>query len=157
MSNDRESAAAQVPRLAVGGIAFDGDRVLLIERRNPPAVGQFTIPGGKVEFQETLADALRREFREETRLEVDVGPMVTVIERIVRDGTTTYHYVIIDYLVTVTAGELQAGDDAAAARWVSPGELVALRCTDGLRPVLAQARELHERLRSTGHRGTGEP
>lgn len=127
------------PEVAVAGIAFDpAGRVLLIERGRGSARGQWTVPGGRVEGGETLAAALRREMLEETGLEVQVGALVTVFERIEADC----HYVIHDHLVLVTGGALQAGDDAAAARWVAWDELSSLPLSEGLMPVLERARDL---------------
>lgn len=127
------------PEVAVAGIAFDeGGRVLLIERGRGSARGQWTVPGGRVEGGETLAIALVREMREETGLEVEVGALVTVFERIGAD----HHYVIHDHLVRVIGGVLCAGDDAAAARWVAWDELSALPLSEGLMPVLERARAM---------------
>lgn len=133
------------PRVAVGGIAFDAaGRVLLVERGRPPALGRWTVPGGRVELGETLAQACARELREETGLEVQVGPVVEVLERISREpsGAIAFHYVIVDFLVTVRGGTLGAGDDVTAARWCDAGEQAALPLTDGLEPVLDKARAL---------------
>jgi mutator protein MutT len=128
------------PVVAVGAIVFDGDRVLLIERGSPPSVGLWTVPGGKVEPGERLADAVVREVREETGLDVTCGPLVDVVERI----STAYHYVIVDY-VAYGAGEPVAAGDARAARWVALDELDGLPLTDGLRPVVDRARALSSR------------
>lgn len=133
------------PTVAVGGIAFDGGgRVLLVERGRPPAQGRWTVPGGRVELGETLQQACARELLEETGLEVDVGPVVEVLERISRgpDGQVAFHYVIVDFLVEVRGGDLCAGDDVTAARWCAPAELTALPLTAGLEPVLERARAL---------------
>ena len=133
------------PRVAVGAIAFDDDsRVLLVQRGKPPGVGLWTVPGGKLAPGEALVDAVAREVREETGLEVEVGDLVTIVERVIRgdDGDIAYHYVIHDYAVRVVGGSLTAGDDASDARWVSEAELAELSLTEGLLPVLDNAREL---------------
>jgi len=137
--------SAVAPVVAVGGIAFDDDgRVLLIQRARPPAAGLWSIPGGKLHLGESLVDACAREVREETGLDVEVGALVTVVERVIRDdaGEIAYHFVIHDYLVRVRGGRLTASDDAADARWVGPEELAALPLTDGLDAVLDNAREM---------------
>lgn len=125
------------PSVAVGAIVFDdAGRVLLIERARPPGDGLWTVPGGKVEPAETLAQAVAREVREETGLVVEVGPLACVVERIDDD----FHYVILDYLARVLGGELGAASDVRAARFVDASELATLPLTDGLVPVLERAR-----------------
>lgn len=128
------------PIVAVAAILYDpAGRVLLIERGRPPGLGLWTVPGGKLEASETLAQAVAREVREETGLVVEVGALACVVERIADD----YHYVILDYVARVIGGQLAAGGDARAAKFVEESELVALPLTDGLRDVLARARATH--------------
>jgi 8-oxo-dGTP diphosphatase len=137
-------AAAVRPEVAVGGIAFDErGRVLLVQRGRPPAAGLWTVPGGRVEPGEPLAAACRRELREETGLEVAVGPLVEVVERFVRDpaGALRHHFVILDYLVEVTGGSLVPASDARDARWCEPAELESMALTEGLLPVIDRARD----------------
>ena len=128
------------PTVAVGAIVFDDDgRVLVVQRARPPAQGLWSVPGGKVEAGESIAAAVAREVREETGLDVEVGPLVEVVERIGGD----YHYVILDHVARVVGGMLVASADAAAARFVDDAELAQLACTDGLAPVIARARATH--------------
>ena len=124
------------PILAVAGVAFDAEgRILLIRRGRAPARDLWTLPGGRLERRETPGAGLRREMREETGLEVEVGPLVEVVE-VVGEG---FHYRILDYLVRVRGGELRAGDDAAEARWICDTDVGALPRTEGLEPVIAAA------------------
>lgn len=148
---DRDGAERVRPTVAVGGIALDErERVLLIQRGRPPAEGAWSIPGGRVELGETLHQACVREMREETGLEVEIGPVVEVLDRITRDDggdgeRIAFHYVIIDFLVRVAGGALrspEAGDDARDARWIAFDELDRYPLTDGLIPVLERARAL---------------
>ena len=94
------------PIVAVGAVILDGDRVLLVQRGQEPLKGEWSLPGGAVETGETLDAALVREVREETCLEVVVGPVVEVLDSIRRDaeGRAEYHYIIIDYACRVRAG-----------------------------------------------------
>ena len=135
------------PTVAVGAFVFDDDgRVLLIQRGREPGKGLWTVPGGRVEPGERLADAVRRELREETGLAVEVGPLVEVVERIAGG----FHYVILDYLATARGGALAPGSDVTAARFCDDAELAGLPLTDGLLPVLAAARAVL-------HTGGGSP
>ncbi|GAA1035360.1 MULTISPECIES: NUDIX hydrolase [Amycolatopsis] len=103
----------------VGGIVFDDQgRLLLIRRANDPGKGQWSLPGGRVEPGETDHEAVVRELREETGL--DVRPH-TLAGSVVRGA-----YDIHDYECTWTGGILTAGDDASDAQWVNSAELVNL-------------------------------
>jgi mutator protein MutT len=110
---------------AAGVVVDDGGRVLLIRRGKAPDLGEWSIPGGAVELGESLDEALRREIREETGLEVAVGPLLEIFERVERDvaGAIQFHYVVVDYRCTVTGGELRAGDDALEAVFVDLADL----------------------------------
>ena len=127
-----------IPVVGVGAFILDGPRVLVIQRGRPPGEGLWSVPGGRLEAGETLAQAVAREVREETGLTVEVGPFVCVIERMGGD----FHFVILDYLARVVGGTLAPGTDAADARWVTDQELAALPTTEGLLDVLARARAI---------------
>lgn len=134
----------RAPRLAVSAVVLDAlGRVLLIERGKPPGEGLWSVPGGRVELGETLAVAAAREVREETGLEVTVGELVAVVERIQPGEPGGYHYVILDYLAFAAEGQVPVvGSDARAARFVALEELPALPLTEGLLAVIDRARHL---------------
>src|SRR3954451_6828376 len=112
------------PEVCVGAIAVDGDRMLLGARGRGPAAGEWSVPGGRVEEGETLAEAVVRELAEETGIEAVCDEFVGWVERIGED----YHFVILDFHVTVLEpAEPVAGDDAAEAAWVPLHEVTALR------------------------------
>jgi 8-oxo-dGTP diphosphatase len=132
------------PVVAVGAVILDAGRVLLVQRGQEPLLGQWSLPGGAVEVGETLEAALAREVREETSLDVVVGPVVEVLDSIRRDaaGRPEYHYVIIDYACRVRGGTSMApahGTDAADARWVPIDELDAYQVTSTAIAVIRKA------------------
>jgi ADP-ribose pyrophosphatase YjhB (NUDIX family) len=132
----------ELPVVAVGVVLLDAqDRVLLVRRGRPPSPGRWTVPGGGVELGESLEQAALRELREETGLACKLGAIVEVLDRVLhdRDGRIEFHYVILDFVGTEPAGELQPGSDSTEARWVSIAELSPLETTDGLEPVLRRA------------------
>lgn len=102
------------PLVGVGVVIVADGEILLVQRGHDPGKGLWAVPGGKVDHGEELREAARREAREETGLDVEVGEVVWVGEHI--DGE--HHIVLIDFLATVVGGELMAADDAADARWV---------------------------------------
>jgi ADP-ribose pyrophosphatase YjhB (NUDIX family) len=121
------------PELCVGAIAVDGDHILLIRRGRAPARGLWSVPGGRVEPGESMAEAVVRELREETGLEGVCETLVGWVERI-GEG---HHFVIFDFRVTVVAGaEPAAGDDAAEAAWVRLDQVGELPLTEGLAEFL---------------------
>ncbi len=111
------------PVVGVGGIAIEGTRLLLIQRSRPPFAGRWSLPGGKLHSGETLEQALRREMREETGLDVEVTGYAGILESIFPEGSPN-HYIILDYYVKVLGGEMEAADDASDARWL---DLSAIR------------------------------
>ena len=111
------------PLVGVGAVVVDQGRVLLVRRGAEPLRGHWSLPGGLLELGESLADAVVREVREETGLDVEPVELVELLDRIYREGDRVrYHYVIADYLCRVTGGSLQAASDADAVRWVERAE-----------------------------------
>lgn len=132
------------PYVGVGAVIVEGGRVLIVKRRYDPLAGQWSIPGGAVELGESLEDCVVREMREETGLDVEVGPVIEVFDRITRDetGGVRYHFVLVDYLCWPVGGELIAGSDVADVRFVDPSELADYRLTAKAVDVIARALEL---------------
>jgi 8-oxo-dGTP diphosphatase len=121
------------PAACVGAVAVDGGRLLLIRRGRGAAAGTWSIPGGRVEGGETLAEAVLRELREETALDALCGESLGWVERIDDD----HHFVIFDFIVTVISDtEPVAGDDAAEVAWVLLADVVDLNLSEGLAEFL---------------------
>jgi 8-oxo-dGTP diphosphatase len=133
---DPVAAVMRVP--CAGAIIKDETgRLLLVLRGHEPGKGLWSVPGGRIEPGETDQEAVVREVREETGLEVACGPQLGAVER---PGLAGAVIDIRDYAAVVTGGALAAGDDAADVRWVSAAEAEALdvdgQLTSGLLDAL---------------------
>jgi 8-oxo-dGTP diphosphatase len=132
--------------LGVAAVIWNGrGDVLLIRRAKEPRKGQWSLPGGKLEFGETLIEGVRREVREETGLEVEILGLIDVAETI-RDaeaGAANDHFVLIDYSARVISGTAVAASDAAEARWFALAELDALPLWSEMRRIIALSAERH--------------
>jgi 8-oxo-dGTP diphosphatase len=126
------------PLVGVGAIIIEQNRVVLVKRGNPPLSGEWSIPGGALEIGETLRQATAREALEETGLTVEVGELLGVYDRILRDADerTRYHYVLVDFLCHRIAGEPQAAGDAAEARWFTRAEVGRLSLANDTAEVI---------------------
>ena len=121
------------PVVAVGAVMVDHDRLLLVRRGRGPAAGRWSVPGGKVEIGETLAEAVTRELREETGIEGVCGPLLGWAERI----DAADHFVILDFEVTLVGDDQPvAGDDAAEAAWVELHDVADLDLAEGVAELL---------------------
>ncbi|CAL4867872.1 putative 8-oxo-dGTP diphosphatase 1 [Asticcacaulis sp. MM231] len=123
------------PVPAVGVVCWRGEEVLLIKRGWAPRLGDWSIPGGKVNLGESLHAAALRELYEETGVVAEIGPLLAVYEII----EAQFHYVLIDYAANWKSGEAHAGDDAAEARFMSLDEAMSLINKDDMRDVLMRS------------------
>lgn len=127
MSETAESGSR--PEVCVGAVVVHDGNLLLIRRGHGPAAGEWSVPGGRVEHGELLAEAVVRELREETGLDGVCGELLGWVERF----DEPHHFVILDFEATVLDGEVPvAGDDAAEVRWVPLGDVIDLNLVDGL-------------------------
>jgi 8-oxo-dGTP diphosphatase len=115
------------PVVGVGAVVVRGGKALIIKRAHEPRKGEWSLPGGMLDLGESLGDAVLREVREETGLEVRLGPIIETFDRVHRDaeGRSRYHFVIVDYVCWSDAGEAIAGSDAEAVAWVTTDEIDA--------------------------------
>lgn len=157
------------PIPAVGAVILAQEHILLIQRGRPPAIGQWTLPGGVVEVGESPEEAVIREVREECSVDIIVLGVIEVINRIVRDDQhkIKYHYVIIDYLARCQASGSSAhevpsresqrnlekvslpdvastpGADVMGVRWVPFQDLPQYDVTEGLLPIVRAGIAMH--------------
>jgi len=129
------------PYLAVSAAIFRDGRVLIVRRARPPAYGLYTLPGGGVELGETLEQAVAREVREETALEVEPIALAGYRQAIGRDdaGRIERHFVILPFAARWVAGEVLLNDELAEAQWLAPAALSGLKTTEGLAEIIAAA------------------
>jgi 8-oxo-dGTP diphosphatase len=126
--------------VGVGGVVIHRGRVLLVRRGREPLKGRWSIPGGLVELGEELAQAVRRELKEETGLRVEPLKVLAILDRIQRqERRVRYHFVIVDYACRLKGGRLRPASDVVDARWVGCGDLAPFQLTEGATAVILQA------------------
>jgi len=139
------NAIPQRPVPAVGIVCFKGADVLLIRRGTKPMVGEWSLPGGRIEFGETAEAAALRELKEETGVTARLAGLVDVVDAIFtsrRSGDVMRHFLLVDYAAVWISGEAVAGDDAGHAEWISPDRLAGLALWDETLRVIEKARAM---------------
>jgi len=127
------------PVPAVGVVCIRGEEVLLIRRGTPPKLGEWSIPGGRIEPGEAAKDAALRELKEETSVEAELIGLLDVIDAVFQNRSgelITRHYVLIDYVAKWRSGTPVAGDDAADARFFHQSELDSLELWSETRQII---------------------
>lgn len=122
------------PKIGVAGILARSDgRILVARRAHSPNLGRWAFPGGTLQFQESLADGLSREFFEETGLTVKIETLAWVAE--IKDGHNV-HYVVLDYVVSAMDENARAASDVDEVRWVGRDDWSELPLADGMMACL---------------------
>ncbi len=139
MKDDRTYPAR--PMVGVGALIHDSEgRILLIKRRFEPNKGRWALPGGMLETGENLADAARREVREELGVDVKVQRLFQVAEEIINDaeGKTRYHFVLVDYLgrLNPSGVEITLNEESERYAWFRPDEVAGLDVSDNTRRIV---------------------
>ena len=129
------------PQLAVSAAIFRNDNILLVRRARSPAKGFYSLPGGRVEFGETLHAALNREVDEETALKIEIVGLAGWRE-VVPGTSGGGHYLIMSFAARWVSGEVVLNDELDDFRWLPPDALGDLKLTDGLQEVIQSARDL---------------
>ena len=129
------------PQLAVSAAIFRGGKILLVRRARFPARGLYSLPGGRVEFGETLQAALHREVDEETSLRIEIIGLAGWRE-VVPGTTGGGHYLIMSFAARWASGEVILNDELDDFRWLTLDGLGDLKLTDGLVQVIQSARGL---------------
>jgi 8-oxo-dGTP diphosphatase len=129
------------PQLAVSAAIFRDGKILLVRRARSPAKGFYSLPGGRVEFGETLHAALHREVAEETRLKIEIVDLAGWRE-VVPGTSGGGHYLIMSFAARWSFGEPDLNDELDDFRWLAPDALGDLTITAGLQDVIQSARRL---------------
>jgi ADP-ribose pyrophosphatase YjhB (NUDIX family) len=129
------------PQLAVSAAIFRDDKILLVRRARSPAKGFYSLPGGRVEFGETLHQALHREIDEETALRIEIVGLAGWREVVPGTGGGG-HYLIMSFAARWSAGEPVLNDELDDFQWLKPDGLGDLRVTGGLQEIILAARRL---------------
>jgi ADP-ribose pyrophosphatase YjhB (NUDIX family) len=134
-------APPQRPQLAVSAAIFRDGKVLLVRRARPPGKGLHSLPGGRVEFGETMAEALHREVTEETGLTVEIVGLAGWRE-VIPAQPGHGHYLVMSFAARWIAGEPVLNNELDAFRWVAPELPGDLQLTEGLQTIIDSARRL---------------
>ncbi|WP_322515709.1 NUDIX hydrolase [Rhodopseudomonas palustris] len=129
------------PQIAVSGAIFRDRQVLLVRRARAPALGLYSLPGGRVEYGETLHDALAREVAEETALTIAIDGLAGWRD-VVPGSAHAGHYVILSFAARWIAGAPVLNDELDDAVWVAPETVGTFRTTEGLAAIVDSARRL---------------
>ena len=126
------------PQLAVSAAIFRDGKILLVRRAKSPARGFYSLPGGRVEFGETLHAALHREVAEETALKVEIVDLAAWREVMPETGGGG-HYLIMSFASRWIGNEPVLNDELDDYKWLAPDAVGELKMTFGLQEVILSA------------------
>ena len=131
----------QRPQLAVSAAIFRDGKLLLVRRARSPAKGFYSLPGGRVEFGESLHEALHREVDEETGLKIEIFGLAGWRE-VLPQAAGSGHYLILSFAARWVDREPLLNEEHDDFQWLAPGEIGSLKLTGGLEEIVAAARKL---------------
>jgi ADP-ribose pyrophosphatase YjhB (NUDIX family) len=137
----QEAAPPARPQLAVSAAIFRDGKVLLVRRARTPGRGFYSLPGGRVEFGESLHTALHREVREETGLEIEIVGLAGWRE-VLPSASGGGHYLIMSFAARWAGREPILNDEHDDFIWIEPGNFGDLKLTGGLPEVVSAAKRL---------------
>ena len=134
------------PLVGVGGLIHRDGKILLIRRKFEPNKGRWSLPGGLMEIGEDPESAATREVREELGIQVAVDGLFQVANEVIRDddGRVRYHFVLVDYIMVPTAGEITLNEESDAYEWFAPEAIEGLNAS---RNTLMIARKYAQKMR----------
>ena len=132
------------PVVGVGAVVVRGGKALIVKRAHEPRKGEWSLPGGLLELGESLQDAVRREIKEETNLDIEVGPVIETFDRVHRDdeGKIRYHFVIVDFVCWPNGGQAVPGSDADGVAWVTAAEIDGYKVNAHAKAVILRGLEV---------------
>lgn len=131
--------------VGVGAVVVRDGKALIVKRAHEPRKGEWSLPGGLLELGESLQDAVRREIKEETALDIEVGPVIETFDRVHRDdaGRIRYHFVIVDFVGWPSGGEAVPGSDAEGVAWVTAAEIDDYKVNSHAKDVILRGLNYH--------------
>jgi len=132
--------------VGVGAAIIRNSSVLLVRRKEEPAKGLWSIPGGLVGLGETAEEAARREAKEETGIDIQIEKLLDVVDNIVRDdqGKIRFHYVLAIFLARPLTAQVKPNSDVSDARWVRFSELPSYEMTKTAKKLLLRTSAIAE-------------
>jgi len=140
MTMTKTSENKRYPKVGVGVVVFQDEKVLLIKRGKPPRAGEWSLPGGKQELGETLQEAAHREVKEETGISITITGLVDVVDFIDRgEDDIRFHYSLIDFAAQYQGGTLAPASDAVEAKFFTLEDALALPLWTETKRILKKA------------------